>query len=112
MLALGQAMARLQLSTALKSGLCSDQNLLPNIFPHFNRCSLAHGFILVTNDCSRLKSVGYEGITKQEEFLICADEQGGKVCVGDKHCCFIPRIHLILLGAVFPDADGTHRLLT
>lgn len=81
MLALGQATARLQLSTALKSGLCSDQNLLPNIFPHFSRRSLAHGFILVTNDCSRLKSADCRGITQQEEFLICADEQGRKKCV-------------------------------
>lgn len=61
MLTLGQATARLQPSTAPKPGLYSDPNLSPSIFPHFSHCSLAHGLILVTNDCSCLKSADFKG---------------------------------------------------
>lgn len=63
MLTLGQATAQLRLSTAPKPGLYSDPNLSPNIFPRFSHCSLAHGLILVTNDCSCLKSTDFKGTT-------------------------------------------------
>lgn len=63
MLTLGQTTARIQPSIAPKPGLYSDPNLSPNIFPRFSHCLLAHGLILVTNDCSCLESVDFKGTT-------------------------------------------------